>query len=84
MGEQDILGSKLPALNRYGQNGFTGPSSDTPGHHTTSGFLKQVVAPTEKWQTRTVSDKQYPTKCGCEGAKPGPKITAKNSRTRAR
>ena len=45
---QDIIGSKMPALNGYGQNGFPGASSDLPGQATKSGFLPacDVVAAT--------------------------------------
>lgn len=50
----EIVGSKEKALNRYGQNGYAGPSSDTPGKHTTSGFLPQASVPNDPWQTRKV------------------------------
>lgn len=75
-----FIGSKLPAKNGYGQNGYHGASSDLPGKHTTSGFLPQVTAPKDPWQTRNVSKEQYPTTFGCAGAKAGPKITNKVSR----
>jgi hypothetical protein len=39
----DVVGSKLPANNGYGQNGFPGPSSDEPGKNTTSGFLPGIT-----------------------------------------
>jgi hypothetical protein len=58
MSEQDILGSKLPANNGYGQNGYDGASSDLPGKKTTSGFLPQSKVPTDDWQTRKVAPKQ--------------------------
>jgi hypothetical protein len=57
----------------YGQNGYTGPSSDLPGQRTTSGFLpeleptKDVVANYAKdadFQTRKVSADQYPAAHG--------------------
>ena len=52
---QDILGSKMKSDNAYGQNGFQGASSDTPGQqHTTSGVLPQCVLPDDNWQTRGV------------------------------
>lgn len=38
----DIVGSNMPSKNGYGQNGFTGASSDEPGKKTTSGFLPQT------------------------------------------
>lgn len=46
-----IVGSKMPDKvmdqlkegdNLYGQNGYAGPSSDTPGKNTTSGMLPGV------------------------------------------
>jgi hypothetical protein len=49
-----IVGSKLPSENKYGQNGYTGASSDTPGQKTSTGVLPQVTVPTDKWQTRDV------------------------------
>ena len=33
---QDIVGSKMPADNSFGQNGFAGSSSDVPGQRTRS------------------------------------------------
>jgi hypothetical protein len=52
-----FIGSKQKPKNGYGQNGFGGPSSDLPGHHTTSGFLPQTKLPDEAsdGQTRAVS-----------------------------
>jgi len=38
----EVVGSKLPANNGYGQNGFPGPSSDEPDKRTTSGFLPGI------------------------------------------
>jgi hypothetical protein len=72
--DTDILGSKLPANNGYGQNGFTGPSSDLPGQHTTSGFLPQSTVPTDKWQTREVSKEQLKSTFGMTGPAPSAKI----------
>jgi len=55
----DVVGSKMKPENGYGQNGFTGPSSDTPGKHTTSGFLPDTAkADAGDWQTRPVSPEQ--------------------------
>jgi hypothetical protein len=63
----DILGSKQPTFptggkksDGYGQSGFAGSSSDTPGKHTTSGFLPQTVLPKaeDNGQTRPVSSAQ--------------------------
>ena len=39
---EEIVGSKMPANNGYGQNGYSGPSSDTPGKNTTAGFLDGI------------------------------------------
>jgi hypothetical protein len=59
MSEQDILGSKLPADNGYGQNGYDGASSDLPGQDTRiPGFLPKVKVPKDDWQTRKVAPKQ--------------------------
>jgi hypothetical protein len=52
MADNEIIASRMKPENRYGQNGYQGPSSDTPGKHTTSGFLPQAVAPDSDWQTR--------------------------------
>lgn len=49
-----FIGSREKAKNGYGQNGFQGPSSDTPGKHTTSGFLPKTVIP--KYPTGTSAD----------------------------
>lgn len=56
-----IAGSHLKPNNRYGQNGYPGPSSDLPGQHTTSGFLPKVSLPAEDndGQTRKVSAQPY-------------------------
>jgi hypothetical protein len=35
----DVVGSRMKALNGYGQNGYAGPSSDDPNKKTGSGFL---------------------------------------------
>jgi hypothetical protein len=77
-------GSNLKAFNRYGQNGYQGPASDTPGKHTTSGFLPAVSKPAESadGQCRKVSAEQYPTTHGMKGAAAGPKIVKKLDRSR--
>lgn len=48
----ELIASRMKPENKYGQNGYQGPSSDTPGQHTTSGFLPQASAPESDWQTR--------------------------------
>ena len=70
----DVVGSKMKADNGYGQNGYSGASSDLPGQRTTSGFLPQGAVPTDPWQTRQVDTKNVPTTFGMKGAAPGPKI----------
>jgi hypothetical protein len=58
IGHQEILGTKVPAQDRYGQNSATNPSSDLPGQHThIEGFGKQVTLPKVSGgaQLRTVS-----------------------------
>ncbi len=62
----EIIGSKLPAKNTLGQNGFQGASSDEPGQHTTSGFLPQSKVPNDKWQTRDVDATPIKTHPGLE------------------
>lgn len=63
----DIVGSKSPTFasdalrpskRGYGQNGYGGASSDTPGQRTTSGFLPQTdlaAGVAANKQCRTVS-----------------------------
>lgn len=70
----DVVGSKMPALDGYGQNGYSGPASLTPGDQTCgkSGFLPACELPKgldasrlpgiDASQTRTVSDKPYAAK----------------------
>jgi len=55
---EEIIGSKMKADNKYGQNGYQGASSDLPGEKTTSGFLPQSSVPDSNWQTRHVSAEQ--------------------------
>jgi hypothetical protein len=38
-----VVGSKMPSDNGYGQNGFDGPSSDTPGKNTQSALASDVT-----------------------------------------
>jgi len=54
----EVVGSKMKSDNGYGQNGYSGASSDTPGQHTTSGFLPQATLPADWGQTRPVSPEQ--------------------------
>src|ERR1035437_4885093 len=90
----DIVGSKesefasqtKPDNSGYGQNGFHGPSSDTPGIRTTSGFLPQTVIParasdgTPDWQTRKLADGNVPIHPGMTDRNADPtKILAANT-----
>lgn len=78
---ETFVASELPAKNRYGQNGYQGPSSDLPGQHTTSGFLPQARVDGSKWQTRDVKKDQYPTTHGMRNRSLGPEtIPAKTNR----
>lgn len=66
----------------YGQNGYSGASSDLPGQHTSSGFLPACKLPADykgaDWQNRQVSDKPYPLAHGMKT--PGvTKIAATNA-----
>lgn len=74
--------SHLKANNGYGRNGFTGPASDTPGKHTTSGFLPAVKLPAagDDGQTRKVKAEQYPTTFGMSSPKASPKVEKSNLR----
>src|SRR5437773_7907536 len=55
----EIIASKIPALNKYGQNGAQNASSDLPGQSTTSGLLPKVVVPNDATQQRTVSKQPF-------------------------
>src|SRR6266478_9457510 len=57
--ETDLLGSREPANNGYGQNGYTGPSSDLPGKRTRiKGFQPDTFVPKSNDQLRPVSNVQ--------------------------
>ena len=72
----DVVGSKMKADNGYGQNGYSGASSDLPGQKTTSGVLPQVAVPADNWQTRNVGTKNVPSTFGMKGAAKGPTLGA--------
>lgn len=68
----DSVGSKSPSFASeqlkpsragYGQNGFGGPSSDTPGNRTASGFLPGPGEPVND-QLRKVKAEPLPTTFG--------------------
>jgi hypothetical protein len=44
---QDIVGSKMPANNGYGQNGFQGASSDSPGSVRTNSKMGAELFPAD-------------------------------------
>ena len=76
-----IVGSNMKADNGYGQNGYSGASSDLPGQRTTSGVLPQTdlasaQADRKKFQERTVDTKNVPTAFGMKGAAKGPTLGA--------
>lgn len=76
--ETNVVGSHEKAQNRYGQNGYQGPVSDLPGgKRTTSGFLKQVHVPDDKWQTREVSKQGYAPAFGMKSRNEPEAIPAK-------
>lgn len=80
--ETEFIGSHLKAKNGYGQNGFQGASSDTPGEHTTSGFLPAVTLPAagSDGQTRSVSKEPYPTTFGMKARGEPVKVLSHNTR----
>lgn len=60
----------MPSKNGYGQNGYTGPSSDNPGQNTKADFEAskgQGSVPDDGWQTRDVG------KSGMAAKAPGAK-----------
>lgn len=72
----EVVGSQMAPKNGYGQNGFQGPSSDTPDRRTKIGGPLSPPDPDAatvavarnfredaNWQTRTVTtDQKVPTK----------------------
>jgi len=69
-GDTFIKGDE-PANNGFGQNGFTGASSDLPGKRTTTGFLPQASAPINS-QARKVDASPIPTTYGHKVSTPNP------------
>lgn len=84
--QEDVyIQSKMPADNGYGQNGYSGPSSDLPGQHTSSNLLPKCDLPKDwmndkGWQTRTVEAKPYATHPGMAARKGDGQIPTTNSR----
>lgn len=67
--EPDSVAEQLaPSSRLYGQNGFSGASSDLPGRNTTSGFLPAPGTPINS-QLRKVDASPLPTTPGMK--KPG-------------
>jgi hypothetical protein len=61
IGETEIIATKVPGNNRYGQNQYTGPSSEALDKKThTAGLSPKVAASAApgSWQTRPVSAQQ--------------------------
>lgn len=62
--EPDSVAEQIaPSSRLYGQNGFSGPSSDTPGKRTASGFLPGPGTPINS-QLRKVDATPLPTTTG--------------------
>lgn len=61
--EPTFAGDTVASNKGYGQNGYRGPSSDTPGKHTTSGFLPGPGAPVND-QLRTLKGAPVPAAFG--------------------
>lgn len=66
---EQVVGSMMPAEDGYGQNGYSGPSSDLPGERTKIdnkylGMATEVSSAPGNWQTRTVSQESYPIAFG--------------------
>lgn len=70
----DVVGSKMPAQNGYGQNGFPGPSSDNPGKDTKSGFLPACELPGAAQASIGAKDSVYP---GGRSGKAAPRAASK-------
>lgn len=73
----DVVGSNMPAENKYGQNGYGGASSDLPGQKTSiAGFGKQDVplADYANKQTRDLGGGNVPTTFGMKGPAAAPQI----------
>lgn len=60
----DVAADQLKLSRKlYGQNGFAGASSDTPGQNTKSGFLPDPGTPINS-QMRTIPDGNVPDAYG--------------------
>lgn len=78
-----FIESEQPADNGFGQNGYTGPSSDLPGKKTTSGFLPKGDLDNAKAvnvQTRNVSAEQLPAAFGMRDRNANPAKVPANGR----
>lgn len=84
MAEIDVVGSNMQADDKYGQNGYRGASSMTPGGKRVKvggrlGVSDPSAAPGD-WQTRSVSHEQYPAAHGQKGPKTGETVPSHNTR----
>jgi hypothetical protein len=88
---QEIIATKVPADNRYGQNSYQGPSSVTPGQRQPTSSLKAtpddpvkdlLAREGFKDQTRKIDTEQHlPTTHGMRNPNANPtKIAAKTHR----
>lgn len=79
-----FIGSREKADNKYGQNGYHGPSSTVPGDKEVriKGFGDAVAVPerTDNWQTRKVETSPYPTTHGMSAPRAPEKIPSANIR----
>ncbi len=65
-GETDLLGSREPANNSIGRNGYQGPSSATNPAKAPKikGYSHDTFVPKKNEQLRVISDKQLPATFG--------------------
>lgn len=80
----EFVGSHEKALNKYGQNGYQGPSSDMPGEATRMdrdfGLAADPSAAPGNWQTRTVAKEGYKPAFGMKSPAEPAKIPDGNIR----
>jgi hypothetical protein len=81
---EEFIGSREQANNKYGQNGYLGASSDLPGQKTRMnrdyGLDADPSADAGNWQTRKVSQEQYPTTFGIKAKADVAKVPDANIR----
>ena len=80
----EFVGSHEKANNGYGQNGYSGPSSDLPGQATRMdrdfGLPADPSADAGNWQTRNVSKEGYAPAHGMKAAAEPAKVPQANVR----